>query len=90
MKRNTQSKQNMFRTIAVLLLMAMASTSQAQVFMMDGDENYREPEDPQVFINLPQGYGLGVDWYTPVGDGVLLLAALGGAYLMGKRKNALK
>ena len=90
MKRNTQSKQNMFRTIAVLLLMAMASTSQAQVFMMDGDENYREPEDPQVLINLPQGYGLGVDWYTPVGDGVLLLAALGGAYLMGKRKNALK
>ena len=90
MKRNTQSKQNMFRTIVVLLFMAMASMAQAQVFMMDGDENYREPEDPQVFINLPQGYGLGVDWYTPVGDGVLLLAALGGAYLMGKRKNALK
>lgn len=90
MKRNTQSKQNMFKTIVVLLFMAMASMAQAQVFMMDGDENYREPEDPQVFINLPQGYGLGVDWYTPVGDGVLLLAALGGAYLMGKRKNALK
>lgn len=86
MKRNTQSKQNMFRTIAVLLLMAMASTSQAQVFMMDGDENYREPEDPQVFINLPQGYGLGVDWYTPVGDGIAVLAALGGAYLLGKRR----
>ncbi len=86
MKRNTQSKQNMFRTIVVLLLMAMASTSQAQVFMMDGDENYREPEDPQVFINLPQGYGLGVDWYTPVGDGIAVLAALGGAYLLGKRR----
>ena len=76
----------MFRTIVVLLLMAMASTSQAQVFMMDGDENYREPEDPQVFINLPQGYGLGVDWYTPVGDGIAVLAALGGAYLLGKRR----
>ena len=86
MKRNTQSKQNMFRTMVVLLLMAMASTSQAQVFMMDGDENYREPEDPQVFINLPQGYGLGVDWYTPVGDGIAVLAALGGAYLLGKRR----
>ncbi len=86
MKRNTQSKQNMFRTIVVLLLMAMASTSQAQVFMMDGDENYREPEDPQVFINLPQGYGLGVDWYTPVGDGIAVLATLGGAYLLGKRR----
>ena len=88
MKRNTQSKQNMFRTIVVLLLMVMASTSQAQVFMMDGDENYREPEDPQVFINLPQGYGLGVDWYTPVGDGIAVLAALGGAYLLRKKKSS--
>ena len=69
MKRNTQSKQNMFRTIVVLLLMVMASTSQAQVF-----------------INLPQGYGLGGDWYTPVGDGIAVLAALGGAYLLGKRR----
>ena len=88
MKRNTQSKQNMFRTIVVLLFMAMASMAKAQVFMMDGDENYREPEDPQVFINLPQGYGLGVDWYTPVGDGIAVLAALGGAYLLRKKKSS--
>jgi hypothetical protein len=89
MKRNTQSKhgkQNMFRTIAVLLLMAMTFGAKAQVFMMDGDENYREPEDPSVFVNLPQGYGLGVDWYTPTGSGLVLLAALGGAYLIGKRR----
>jgi hypothetical protein len=66
--------------------MAMSLTMKAQVFMLDGDENYREPENPQVFAGLPENYGLGVDWYTPVGDGIILLAALGGAYLIGKKR----
>lgn len=72
---------------AIVLLLVMSLPMNAQVFMMDGDENYREPEDPAVFINLPSDYGLGTDWYAPVGNGVLLLTALGGAYLIGKRKN---
>jgi hypothetical protein len=67
--------------------MFMSLTMKAQVFMIDGDDNYREPENPQVFAGLPEDYGLGVDWYTPVGDGILLLAALGGAYLLKKSKN---
>ena len=75
------------RVIVLLLFMTMSLTMKAQVFMMDGDENYRDPEDPQVFAGLPEDFGAGVDWYTPVGDGLLLLAALGGAYLSGKRKN---
>lgn len=86
MKRHKHSTNGTRRALALVLMMAMAMTAKAQVFMMDGDENYREPEDPQVFINLPQGYGLGVDWYTPVGDGIAVLAALGGAYLLGKRR----
>ena len=86
MKRHKHSTNSTRRALALVLMMAMAMTAKAQVFMMDGDENYREPEDPQVFINLPQGYGLGVDWYTPVGDGTAVLAALGGAYLLGKRR----
>lgn len=74
------------RVIVLFLFMTMSLTMKAQVFMMDGDENYREPENPQVFAGLPENYGLGVDWYTPVGDGILLFAALGGAYLLNKRK----
>lgn len=74
------------RVIVLLLFMIMSLTMKAQVFMMDGDENYRDPEDPQVFAGLPETYGLGVDWYTPVGDGLMLLAALGGTYLLGKKK----
>ena len=88
MKRNTQNMHKTRRVVAVILFMAMSLTTWAQVFMMDGDENYREPEDPSVFINLPENYGLGVDWYTPVGDGIMLLAALGGAYLLKKKKGA--
>lgn len=76
------------RVIVLLLFMIMSLTMKAQVFMMDGDENYREPENPQVFAGLPENYGLAVDWYTPVGDGILLFAALGGAYLLNKRKKS--
>ena len=72
--------------MALLLLMIMSLTTKAQVFMLDGDENYRDPEDPAVFAGLPEEFGLGVDWYMPIGDGIVLLAALGGAYLIGKRK----
>ena len=86
MKNNIHSKHKTRRVIALLLFMVMSLTMKAQVFMLDGDENYRDPEDPAVFAGLPEEFGLGVDWYMPVGDGILLLAALGGAYLIGKRK----
>ena len=75
------------RAFAMLLFMVVSLSVNAQVFILDYDENYREPEDPYVlFIKLPESYGLGVDWYTPVGDNLLLFTALGGAYLLIKRK----
>lgn len=86
MRRNIHNMQKRRRVILLFLFMIMSLTMKAQVFMMDGDENYRDPEDPQVFAGLPETYGLGVDWYTPVGDGLMLLAALGGTYLLGKKK----
>ena len=85
MRRNAHNMHKTRRVVAILLFMAMSLTMKAQVFMMDGDDNYREPEDPQVFAGLPENFGLGVDWYTPVGDGIMLLAVLGGAYLLKKR-----
>lgn len=74
------------KLIIFTLLLTLAAPMHAQVFMMDGDENYRESEDPEVFAGLPENYGLGVDWYTPMGDGLALLAALGSAYLLKKKK----
>lgn len=86
MRKNAHKMQATRRVVAILLFMGMAFTAKAQVFMMDGDENYREPEDPAVFVNLPSNYGMGTDYYLPVGDGIVLLAALGGAYLLRKSK----
>ena len=86
MRRNIHNMQKRRRVIVLLLFMTMSLTMKAQVFMMDGDENYREPENPQVFAGLPENYGLAVDWYTPVGDGIIVLSVLGGAYLLRKRK----
>lgn len=90
MRRNINNKQKRRRVIVLLLFVTMSLTMKAQVFMMDGDENYREPENPQVFAGLPADYGVGYDYYAPVGDGLLLFAALGGAYFVRKRKNHLK
>ena len=86
MRKNAHNTQKTRRVVAILLFVAMAITAKAQVFMMDADENYRDPEDPQVFAGLPSNFGMGTDYYLPVGDGIMLLAALGGAYLFGKRK----
>ena len=75
------------KLIILTLLITLAAPMRAQVFMLDGDENYREPDDPAVFADLPSNFGLGVDWYVPAGDGLMLLAALGGAYLLTKKKS---
>ena len=89
MRKDTHIMHKTRKVVAILLFLAMSLTMKAQVFMMDGDENYRDPEDPQVFAGLPNNFGSGYDYYMPVGDGIMLLAALGGAYLL-KKKNTSK
>ena len=85
--RKTKPTDKMKKLIAtVSLILAFATVSNAQVFLIDdGIDNPRNPND-EFNINNPGYHGSGEDWYTPVGDGALLLAALGGAYLFGKKK----
>ena len=79
----------MKKTLLLLtLLFTLAAPMRAQVFVMEEDENAR--------VNNVFGNG---EWnnvivhsspddqtnYVPLGDGLLLLAALGGAYLLKKR-----
>ena len=90
MRKDTHIMHKTRKVVAILLFLAMSLTMKAQVFMMDGDENYRDPEDPQVFAGLPNNFGSGYDYYMPVGDGIMLLAALGGAYLLGKKSKSEK
>ena len=74
--------------IALLLLAAMLPT-QAQVFMMedDNDPNRNVLNVNGQYNNVPfHGSTDDQQNYVPIGSGALLLAALGGAYLIGKRK----
>ena len=64
----------------------------SQVFMTDEEawENKREAQGaPNITVLIPKQ---DVDWdqFTPVGEGVLVLAGLAGAYLLGKRKKEQK
>ena len=70
----------------LILILSFSLMSNAQVFLLDDEiDNPRNPND-EFNIDNPGWHGSGEDWYTPVGSGVLLLAALGGAYLIGKKK----
>ena len=73
-------------TLAALLL-CMASAS-AQVFTLDEDEfnnSLRHPAPTGPLVPF-QGGDDDQSLFTPVGSGLALLAALGGAYLVGKRR----
>ena len=86
-KQTNKMKSKMKKILATLLLVfSFSFVSNAQVFLIDdGIDNPRNPND-EFNINNPGYHGSGEDWYTPVGDGALLLAALGGAYLLGKKR----
>ena len=80
----------MKKTIAILTLcLLMATAAQAQIYVTENEANQRDPivADPNVWPTNPQVHDQGNDDYAPVGDGLLLLVALGGAYLIRKKKN---
>jgi len=68
----------------------MAMTpAMSQIFMISEDEynGNRTPGDPGVLGSvMTPTQNINTDQYVPLGDGLLLLAGLGGAYLLGKRK----
>lgn len=70
----------------LILILSFSLMSNAQVFLLDDEiDNPRNPND-EFFIDNPGWHGSGEDWYVPVGSGTLLFAALGGVYLLGKKK----
>ena len=83
-KINKEVRRN---AILVLLLMLLSvTTATAQVFIMDDEFEgtmRNRSEDYGLIVPIE---GLDSDQYLPLGDGLLVLAALGGAYLIGKRK----
>jgi len=71
------------------ILLALAAPMRAQVFIMEEDENDRVDN---VFGNgqwnniIVHGSADDQTNWVPLGEGILLLSALGGAYLIGKSK----
>ena len=72
--------------IAAALMMATAP-AMAQVFIMEEDDyNGNRTGTTSFDVDLPGIYNSGEDWFTPIGEGLLVLAGLAGAYLVGKRR----
>ena len=71
------------------LFLTLAAPMRAQVFIMEEDENDRVTN---VFGNgdwnniIVHGSADDQSNWVPLGEGVMLLAALGGAYLLRKKK----
>lgn len=69
-------------------MLMLAGTMQAQIVTMDDEENFRTPGDLGDWGRIPT-HNVDYDQYNaiaPLGEGVLLLTALGGAYLLGGRR----
>ena len=81
-----KSVKKILTIVIVVLLSLTTHTAYSQIFLMDFDqgENPRvESEDMWLIIPIE---GLESDQYVPIGDSILLLAGLGGAYLLAKKK----
>ena len=74
--------------IIAVLMTGTATSTHAQVFIMEHEENLREDTEEVLAwpVNPQNGYGSAADDFVPLGDGILLLATLGGAYLLGKKR----
>ncbi len=74
------------KILVIATVLLFCNVSEAQIFILDDGSNNRSSSENGIYLIIPDQ---GVDWdqyYAPLGDGALLLAALGGAYLLGKKK----
>lgn len=78
----------MKKLIAIIAALMLATApAMAQVFIMDEDEyNNGRVSDPAAFGVMVPEQDVTYDQYLPLGEGIVVLAGLAGAYLLGKRK----
>ena len=84
-------KKRIISAIAILALMfgaAVLPQANAQIFVTDNEEAVGVARNPDGSLDLPAMPILDVtyDQMAPLGEGLLLLTAMGGLYLMGKRR----
>ena len=87
MKHNIRKSKKVFVLMAAALLLSMPLRS--QVFLTQEDlDSERDGQWSDIGLIIPiheQDFDQ-AEPFAPVGSGIALLAALGGAYLLGKRK----
>ena len=87
MKHNIRNTKKVFMLMAAMLLLSMPLRS--QVFLTQEDlDSERDGQWQDIGLIIPI-HEVDVDQaepYVHVGSGIAMLAALGGAYLLGKRK----
>ena len=88
--KNAKENRIMRKSIILLVTMLMmALPMRSQVFLTQEDldsERAAEWEDIGLIIPIHEQDFDQAEPFTPVGSGIVLLTALGGAYLLGKRK----
>lgn len=74
-------------TVVVALFVAVVP-AMSQVFITDEEawESDRAAKGPEAITVMIPEQNIKYDQFIPVGDGLLLLAGMGAAYLLGKRK----
>lgn len=80
--------KKMNKIIVVLLtsLMLYTGSLNAQVFIADNEFEGTMRLEGEEYVLVVPTQGHDADQFAPVGNGLLLLSALGGAYLLTKRK----
>ena len=81
-----RTMERIMRNMVLLLLLSLSLVSKAQIFI-DDDEvegTLRNGQSSSGLLVPIQGQQ--TDQYAPLGEGVLLLGCLGGAYLLNKRR----
>ena len=76
--------KKLIMTIAIATM--FVAPAMAQVFLDEDEYNANRAGNTAMNIPNPAIYDSGDDWYAPVGEGIVLLAGLAGAYLIGKRR----
>ena len=86
LKKHTAMKK---RIVTIILALFMGAVpTMAQVFIMENDESMspRDPESAITFNVIVASQDVANDQFVPLGEGILLLSGLAGAYLLRRRK----
>jgi len=87
MKHNISKSKKVFMLMAAMLLLSMPLRSQVFLTQEDLDsERDGQWEDIGLIIPIHEVDFDQAEPWVPAGSGIAVLAALGGAYLLGKRK----